>query len=136
MKYILFLLMMVNIVFAQMANGKNSSMAYVTGISGNLNLSGVNESYKLPEAGAILKGELIINLGNNEYWLKNSELTSASGDVYVFSESLLRNGVPVIDQVDAKYGYILVTTPGQKEAVAYIAGEKGSKASDPVEIKL
>ena len=136
MKYLLFLLIIVNVAFAQMANGKSSTLAYVTGVSGSLNISEVNERYILPGMSAVIRGEMIVNLGNNEYWLKNTELTSADGDIYVFSVSFLKNGFPVIEQVDAKNGYILVVTPGTKEAVVYIAGEKGSKSSDPVEIEL
>ena len=136
MKYLLFLFIAVNIVFAQSANGSYVSNVHYIGIAENRNVAGSVEGFNLPGNLGILKGEKIVNLGNNEYWISNTELTSVNGDVYIFSESLYKNVLLVIDQVNARYGYVLVTQPGENEAVVYIAGEKGNKTSDPISIVL
>ncbi|MBE2218997.1 MAG: hypothetical protein IAE90_12380 [Ignavibacteria bacterium] len=135
MKYLLFLVIVVNIAFSQTTNGMYATNVQYIGIVDNRNIGSV-EGFNLPGSIGMLKGEMIISLGNNEYWIRNSELTLVKGDVYIFSENLLKNGIPVIDQVNAQYGYVLVTQPGENEAVIYIAGEKGNKTSDPVSIEL
>lgn len=136
MKYLLFLLITINIGFAQMANGMKTPDVQFISLSDRVNVSNKMESFNLAGRIEIVRSEFFVNMGNNEYWIRNSELKSAKGDLYNFSESLTKNGIAVIEQVDAQYGYILVTVPGQKDAIVYIAGDKGSKASDPIEIEL
>lgn len=136
MKYLLFILITINIGFAQMANGMKTPDVQFISLSNNVNVTNDMESFKLTGQIDVIKSEFFVSMGNNEYWIRNSELKSENGDLYIFAESLTKNGIPVIEQVNAQFGYILVSVPGEKDAIVYIAGEKGSKASDPIEIKL
>jgi hypothetical protein len=136
MRYLVILLIGLNVTFAQMANGMKTPEMTILNISegrgftsfeGNLNSLGKNEK---------IEGESIVKLANNEYWIKNSEMRSGNGDIYSFAGSLLKNGKSIIEQVKAEYGYVLVITPNSHEAVVYLAGPNGAKASDPVSIEL
>jgi hypothetical protein len=137
MKFIAVIFLFSVTLYTQVPNaGSDADIIKVTGlytseavkyINGDLNSDGKNEK---------MSGERIIKMTDNEYWIKNTELVSGSGDVYEFDDKLRKNDEPLIRQVVADYGYILVFIEGEDFAEAYIAGEKGSKQSDPVLIRL
>ncbi len=72
----------------------------------------------------------ILQVSIDEYWIKNTTMKTSEGDEYSFNSFLLRNGYVLIDQVQAKYGYILVFKDGSQEIEVYLANIKGEKFSD------
>ncbi|NOS85776.1 MAG: hypothetical protein HOP31_11595 [Ignavibacteria bacterium] len=135
MKYILAIILSISFSFAQSANGKgsnlvmdistNNSSVILTYLKIDINSDGIKE---------ILRGERIVQLNNKEIWVKNTELTSESGDIYYFGNKLKKNNVNIMNQVISEHGYILVFE--ENEAVIYIAGKDGNKDSDAISISI
>lgn len=135
MKYLLFLLISVNLVLAQSANGKSSQYITILNVIKTENtVNYIKADLNNDGSMEILNGENIIQVNEKEYWVKNSELRTESGSVYEFSNNLMKDNKSVSEQVKAEYGYILVFADGLSNIEVYIAGEKGSKESDPLMI--
>ena len=137
MKYLLALILSITISYSQSANGSSSGNVLhlstivkspvLTTLKIDLDSDGYSEN---------LKGESIIVLGNNEVWVKNTEIVSKSGDKYLFGNKLKKNNMNLISQVSAEYGYILVYGEGSDEILVYLAGSNGEKDSDAFSIDL
>jgi hypothetical protein len=137
MKYFIFLALMVNLFFAQAANGNRSfSMRILNVINTRSAVTYINQDLNADGETEVLKGEKIIKTSDNEYWIKNTSLTTESGNVFIFDEKLKKNSVPLIKQVKADYGYILEFISGENEFIVYIADNNGSKDSDGISILL
>lgn len=137
MKYLLAVILSISFSFAQSANGKGSNLVMNVSIDNNsivlnylkidLNADGNTE---------ILRGERIVKLNKNEIWVKNTELTSESGDIYYFGNKLKKNDVNVMNQVISEHGYILVAGENDLDYIVYISDKNGSKNSDPISILI
>ncbi len=145
MKYLIFIFLMsglsFNLSFSQMANGSNSSSSssikhVVKIINTHASVRYVNTDFNKDGRKEILKGESIIKLAEGEYWVKNTTLTSEEGDVFTFNNKLRKNGEPVIRQVTAEYGYIIIFIPDSDYIEVYLASESGSKDSDVIFIEM
>lgn len=137
MKILIIILLSVSISFAQMANGESSkNLPLVSIVKPEGPLTYLNKDLNKDGKFEILRGEKIIKIGDNEYWVKNTEMTSSGGDIYTFYNKLKKNDAPVVRQVTADYGYILIFEPGNENVEVYLAGETGSKESDPLFISL
>jgi len=137
MKYLISVLLITGLSFSQMANGSNSLFKpIVKVINKSASVSYLHKDFNSDGRKETLKGESIIYLGENEYWVKNTTLTSEDGNVFTFNNKLKKNNTLVIRQVTAEYGYILVFYPNENGAEVFIAGENGNKESDPITIDI
>ncbi|MBE2227205.1 MAG: hypothetical protein IAE93_07690 [Ignavibacteria bacterium] len=137
MKYLLAIILSVTISYSQSVYGSSSGnvLSFSTIVKSpvlkslkvDLNSDGHSEN---------LKGESIIVLGENEVWVKNTELVSESGDKYFFGNKLKKNETNLVRQVSAEYGYILVYGEGNGGVLVYLAGSNGEKDSDAFSIEL
>jgi hypothetical protein len=64
------------------------------------------------------------------------EFTLSNGNVYTLYGKLKKTDIPVIKQVDAEYGYILIFNDDSNDVEVYIAGENGNKNSDVIYISM
>lgn len=137
MKITVMLLLFIDLTISQVADGRQINRNRITNL-----IDVKNQTYLLSEdlnndgMAEVLKGESIIKTDKYEYWVKNTELVSSKGDIISFNTILQKNSLPVIDQVNADHGYILVFTPNSNEVEVYIAGVFGNKNSDSIILLL
>lgn len=134
MKYILILLVSVQIVMSQSGNGSASNMEHnftlLNIVKPELAVNLVENDFNLDGYIETLKGEKIIKISNHEYWVKNTTLSTAEGDIISFGKDLKINNQEVTKQVQAKNGYIVIFEQGTSILEIYLADEHGSKDSD------
>lgn len=137
MKYLIFLILAVNLTLAQAANGSGSvSVRLLNVINTHNSVTYINEDLNADGKTEILKGERIIKTGENEYWIRNTSLTTESGDVVSFGDKIKKNSKPLINQLKSEYGYILEFNTGGNEIIVYFADLNGSKDSDGISILI
>jgi hypothetical protein len=94
-----------------------------------------NTTVNLP--GGVLNAAEVIKLDNKSHWIKKGKFVNRNNTVTIdFSEKLYVNNVAVIEQVDAKNGYIVFFSEGFDYALVYLADEKGNLNSDELYINL
>lgn len=136
MKYLILLFIGINLSFGQIKEGSLSgTLKLETDDFRNLSKSAnKNINYNGNRGG--FSNAIIVKIAENEYWVKNVEINSKSGDVYSFNDVLMKNHLPLIKQVTAFYGYVLSFSPNSDVVEVYIADETGSKNSDAIFILL
>lgn len=138
MKYLAFLIILsFNLSFAQLSKDSNlSGSASVKESDLLTNLNYYNQDFNEDQQMETLRGEKVVRLSNNEYWIVNGELVTSNGNNFRFNNKLTKNNNVLLQQVNAENGYILSFTPHESEAEVYIADGHGNKASDPLTILL
>jgi hypothetical protein len=87
--------------------------------------------------GGVLNAVEVIKLDNKSHWIKKGKFVNRNNTVTIdFSEKLYVNNAAVIEQVDAKNGYIVFFSEGFDYALVYLADEKGNLNSDELYINL
>ncbi len=137
MKYLICLLIVVNITLSQSSKDDLSGLISVVSIiEAGSQSTYINKDLNSDGKIEILAGEKIVKLAEDEYWVRNTTMTTENGDIYTFNNKLKKNDSPVIRQVNSEYGYILQFQPGDAVAYVYISDESGNKNSDAISIKL
>ncbi len=141
MKYIFILILAAQIVLAQSANGVSSNGEIYTNNIGTVkvihtenSVISIKNDFNKDGNYDVLKGDNIIKMGSNEYWVRNTTLTAYSGNIITFGNELKINENKIMDQVSATNGYIIVFEEGTGNIDVYIANEFGSKDSDVISI--
>lgn len=87
--------------------------------------------------GGTLKAGEIKKLDNNSHWIKNGQFVNRNSTVTIdFNEKLYVNNTPIVEQVDAKNGYIVFFSEGFDYALVYLADANGNLNSDELYINL
>jgi hypothetical protein len=88
-------------------------------------------------AGGVLQAAEVIKLDNKSHWIKKGQFVNRNNTVTIdFNEKLYVNSAAVIEQVDAKNGYIVFFSEGFDYVLVYLADEKGNLNSDELYISL
>jgi hypothetical protein len=137
MKYLIFVCLAVNLVFCQTPKDIYSlNVIALTITHPSVPVNYLYDDLNNDGRSELLKGESIIKMNESEYWVKNVEFTSSNGNVYTLYGKLKKNDMPVLKQVEAEYGYILIFNDDSNDVEVYIAGENGNKNSDVIYISM
>ena len=136
MKYLICLAIIINIGFSQTKGEYSDLVSSVRIIEAGSQSTYINKDLNADGKIEILSGEKIVKVGEDEYWVRNTTMTTENGDIYTFSNKLKKNDDPVIRQINSEFGYILQFQPGESVTYVYIADETGNKNSDAIALKL
>lgn len=136
MKYFIFLCIGISLSYGQTVQESLSGTLKIEIDDFRNSAEFTNKSINYDENKSGFSNSIIIKTAKNEYWVKNVEINSKSGDVYSFNDVLMKNHMPLIKQVTAFYGYVLSFLPNSDVVEVYIADEIGSKNSDAIFILL
>ncbi len=87
----------------------------------------------------VFKGTMLKKISQNIFWVKNAQIVTQDNKVLVeLSRKLLVNGISLIAQVSADYGYIVefAKNKGSNEIIVAIANSKGERDSDELVLNL
>lgn len=134
MKTIILLLIITGISTGQIesVSSSDNNIVYVKLIKAKENTNYLYNDLNFDGNYETLSGNIIINTGKNEYWVKNAELRSSNGTEIRFDKILDANDKPVIEQVKAVFGYIIVFEKESDTVEIYIADMYGKKNSDAI----
>jgi len=87
--------------------------------------------------GGILQATEIKKGDDKSYWIQKGQFVNKNKTVTIdFDERVYINKKPFIDQIKAKYGYILFFSEGYDHVLVYLIDEKGNLNSDELYISL
>jgi hypothetical protein len=132
MRYIIILILLISgadFLAAQSIHNESAS-GKVTAFSDEKNFI-VNLHGGILQATEIKKGD------DKSYWIKKGQFVNKNNTVVIdFNDKLYVNNKPFIDQVNAKYGYILFFSDGYDYVLVYLIDENGNLNSDELYINL
>jgi hypothetical protein len=129
MKFIIMMLLSLNITFSQV-----DAVSLWKISRGELELrQDFNSDGKIE----YLHGESIIEIGQDSYWMRKGQLVTGNGaNVFDFREKMYLNGQQVIEQVNAKFGYIITFGKSENLVSIYISDVFGNKKSDELILEM
>ncbi len=79
----------------------------------------------------------IIKMGKDTYWVKDGQLINSSNTkTFDFREIFSINNIPVVNQVKAKFGYIISFTRNEKTISVSISDPLGNRNSDELLLEI
>ena len=132
MKYlIIILLFSANLAASQTKYNESN------GASGQINAISNEKNVIINLHGGILQAAEIIKGDENSYWVKKGQFINRNNTVTVdFIDKLYVNDIPIIRQIDSKYGYLVFFSETYDYAVIYIVDENGNLNSDELILNL
>src|SRR4030095_15887609 len=107
------------------------------GASGQIKFHSNEKNYIVNLHGGILQATEIKKGDDKSYWIQKGQFVNKNKTVTIdFDERVYINKKPFIDQIKAKYGYILFFSEGYDHVLVYLIDEKGNLNSDELYISL
>lgn len=133
MKFLFIFVFMINIAFSQTKSISENNIQKINNTKTDI----ITYKEDFNENGEIetFEAVLISIINENTFWVKNATLTNANQKIVLrFDLNIQKNEKPIVNQVQANYGYIIELNndknTGKINIIVSIASEKGEKDSD------
>lgn len=131
--FVIILITGIRVIFSQTSSTDNSA---VINIIKPENLPAVTMNTHFEKITDFNNAEItedkITYIEKNELWVKNISLITKENSVIKFAEKIYKDDVPLMDQLNSDFGYILYFDKKFNIIEVYIADKYGRKNSDVI----